>query len=397
MPFDVLRISESDYWLAALLEAMSRAIDADDVATVPILSGGTDLTMFADRLEAALEPLRNTDPSLRSPQRRLEELLSLPMWRHRYDLYSNWVTTRIIAALEDAGPILHSASGRIEFAFSGTHLATFDRLRPRVHVWCEYRTPLADPVGRRKGNIQPDITLRTDPITAGLTPLVVECKQYAAPDNESFAHALTDYARGHPDAAVVLVNYGPGREATVLDKVPAELRIRTACVPLLRPGSGAALSRFAEHVRRGVALPIREQPRSEKEPTPGGPAPGLDTIVLRWGYAPDDLDLHLIIGERWHVNWQSLGSLSIEPYARLIEDVQHPGSAEIVEIAKWLPQTYRVEVINFSGRPPLADARASLELTIDGHTHVFTCPPDIAGGPWKVCTIDGRTRTIETG
>jgi hypothetical protein len=397
MPIEVLRITESDYWLSFLLEATARAVPAGPTDLDRAVDGG--LQAIADRLDAALEPLRNADPSLRSPQRVLEELLSLPLWQHRYDLYSNWVATRIVEALEDAGPIIHSARQRLDFSFSGTHLATFDRLGPRAHLWCEFRAPLlGESAGTRKANIQPDITLRQDPLTARLNPLVVECKQYAKPAYKSFAAALTDYAQGHSGATVILVNYGPGEQATVLDKVPPELRPRTAFVPMLRPGSSVALSRFTALVRGAVDLPTPPQPAAT-DPELTGSLGEPDVITLRWEQSPDDLDLHLLIGDSadWDIGYQFKGTLDGEPYARLLEDVRRPGGAEVIQVSRWLPFTYYVEVVNFSGQPALAAAQPTVEVGIGGETRVFHCPSDAPADRWLVCAIDGVTRTIITG
>ncbi|QIZ38027.1 hypothetical protein [Saccharopolyspora sp. ASAGF58] len=377
-PGNDLRVVISDYWFSSLLQAMARAMDANV---------GPEL---ADVLEEALAPLRNADPGRRSAQRRLEELLSLPLWKHRYDLYSNWVTTRLVAALEDAGPVIHSARGRIEFLFSGTHLATFDKLRPRAHLWCEYRTPLADPVGKRKGNIQPDIALRQDPITADLVPLVVECKQYAKSDSRSFAAALTDYAHGHPAARVVLVNYGPGREKTIVDKVAGDVQDRTAFIPFFRPGSPAALDLFCREVRTAVGLPTLRDDLAETE------RDGAGTVTLTWSSAPSDLDLHLLIGNppRWTVDYRDFGSLDAEPFAQLEGDIRSPGGGEVVRIGKWLATEYLVEVVNYSREGVLANAVPTVEVTVDGRLHRFTCPQDVPLDRWRVCRIDGRTGEV---
>src|SRR5207248_407579 len=111
-----------------------------------------------NELDQALDVLRNKDPKRTIPHRRLEEFLSLPMWKYRHELYSNWVATRVIAVLSDQGPTVHSAHGAIRFRFSGTHLATFDQPRPRLHLWTELRSLLKEPVGKgRSAGIQPDI------------------------------------------------------------------------------------------------------------------------------------------------------------------------------------------------------------------------------------------------
>lgn len=242
-----LLMVESDFWLTALVEA----------AAVELANPHQPTDHLAHVLDTLLEPLRNHDPSLRVPQERLEELLSLPLWKHRYDLYANWVTTQVVAALDDQAPRLHAAAGAISFSFRGTHLATFDAPMPRIHLWTEYRSDFKDRAfsgGGLTTRIQPDIVLCRDPITAKLIPLVVECKQYRKADNQAFATALKRYARGHRDATVVVVNYAGGREPTILSRVPPEVRDRTAFIPYLRPNSPAALARFRRIVRASIGL-----------------------------------------------------------------------------------------------------------------------------------------------
>lgn len=92
------------------------------------------------------------------------------------------------------------------------------------------------------------------PLTANLVPLVVECKQYAKPKNKSFADTLTDYAHGHPAARVVLVNYGPGQETTITNRVADDVRNRTTFIPEVHPGNPHALRRFRQEIRSAVGL-----------------------------------------------------------------------------------------------------------------------------------------------
>lgn len=73
LPVRALDAAISGYWFSDVLSAMTYALSTDDLNPE-----------LADVLDEALEPLRNTNPHRRSPQRRLEELLSLPMWKHRY-------------------------------------------------------------------------------------------------------------------------------------------------------------------------------------------------------------------------------------------------------------------------------------------------------------------------
>jgi len=156
------------------------------------------------------------------------ELLNLPIWNRRHELYQTWVLTQIDKALEDYQRTIHHVNGALILRFSGTHIGTIETERGRIHIWSELRSPLANPLGRgRKGHIQPDYSLTFEPITApSQTVVAIECKQYRKANPKNFADALIDYARGRPNAKVLLVNYSEIPEK-ILDRVDDELKART--------------------------------------------------------------------------------------------------------------------------------------------------------------------------
>jgi hypothetical protein len=372
-----LRQVQSDFWLPTLIVALTRA------ANPPIAS-----EEIADNLDAALAPLRNTDPERSESRRRLAEFLQLPIWKHRYELYSNWVCTQIVMALKDCAPRVHADHGEIKFSFSGTHLATFDGFTPRLHIWTELRMPLTDPVGKGRENaIQPDITLLADPITARRSPLAVECKQYRRPSNKKFADAITDYGRGHADAQIVLVDYGPARSDTVLKYVASEVRPRATVIGDLHPSAPDQIAAFQAAVRTAVGLRDGTAPRSTAA------YPGC--ITLRWGAEPTDLDLHVQLDFTSHdptqVYYQQKGALDEHPFCALDVDCTDGHGPETVTIARWLPATYTIVVRHYSGDGSLATSDASVTLDIDGEATQFLCPSDLKGKEWTVCVIDGKT------
>ncbi|HTZ45297.1 MAG TPA: hypothetical protein VMB79_15665 [Jatrophihabitans sp.] len=394
MPYLQLAVLASDYWLA---EAMLRAYAT---AGRP----GFDPAATAAALRAALAPMRTE----RSAADRLLELLSLPLWKHRYDLYSNWVASRVLAALADQEPIVHCADGTLVFAFSGTHLATLAGLRPRTHLWLELKSPAGEflrGAGRSK-NVQPDIALRQDPLTAGRNPLIVECKQYARANHAAFADALTDYASAHPGAQVVLVNYGPGNPASVRGRVEASLVARTSFLPELRPDRPEALGRFAAQVRGALGLPALGLPAGgEGQPEPTDrtagavPPDGGASLTLTWGPLPLDLDLHLVIGtdDPTEVGYRERGTLTGFPFARLVNDDRNGNGHEVLEVARLLPTRYRVEVVNYSGEVPLGRSGARVVLELGGRSHVADCPPELTAERWCPFVLDGATGELTAG
>lgn len=375
-----LWITESDYWLPTLI--------ATGVASLRGVEDGPDQQVVT-QFENALQPLRNTDPTRTEPRRRLEEFLSLPIWKYRHELYSNWVCTRVVDALDDQEPFIHAARGTIQFLFSGTHLATFDRQRPRLHLWTEFRTPLEDPVGDgRSSAIQPDIALRADPLTAGLVPLVIECKQYKKSGSRKFADALTDYARGHPDATVILVNYGPANASAVHRYVAPDVQTRTAVVGELRPGALTALEEFRWRVRSALRL---------ESPPVAASLPTSVRLRLTWGPTPRDLDLHLGIDaatQRWEVSYRDRGRLDEAPFAQLQNDDTKGNGDEVLLIHRWLHGRYTVEVNNYSGEVPLSKSNAVVSLGLHNGTYEFRCPVDVGTRTWTVCWVDGATGEV---
>jgi hypothetical protein len=310
------------------------------------------------------------------------------------ELYSNWVCTQVIAALEDRAPRVHADHGEFRFAFSGTHLASFDGFDPRLHLWTEFRASLDKPVGKgRKKAIQHDITLLADPITAGRSPLAVECKQYLKAGNKNFADAITDYAHGHLDARIVLVNYGPARSAAVLDRVDPEVLARAVVIGWLRPDRPEQVRAFREEVRSALGA---GQP----------PAVGRVTELpvrhtLRWGALPSDLDLHVRIfptdGQCVEVDYDNHGALDEHPFCELDTYITTGHGPEVTTTARWLSATYTVVVRRFSNDGPLAGSGATVTLEHPDGSLEFRCPDEIDGDEWTVCTIDGRTGSVVEG
>lgn len=210
----------------------------------------------ADLLEQRLSLLRNTANQNTTSIRVLQEFLALPLWKHRYELFSSWVSAIVVEALADQGPRVHADGGVLSFRFSGTHLATFDLTEPPLELVTELRTALANPVGgSRKKAIQPDISLVFDHVRdAANGPVTIECKQYVRPASLEFAHALTDYARGRKLSTTVLVDQGPLNETTVLGHVADDVRSRCAAIGDLTPHNVDARTRLTGVVRSSVRL-----------------------------------------------------------------------------------------------------------------------------------------------
>lgn len=140
-----------------------------------------------------------------------EEFLTLPVWKHRYEVYSVWIFTQIVMKIPDSCIKFHISKEILAFPFSGACLATATLNEVSFDIWTELRTvAVVAPVGKgRKGAIQPDYS-----VVCGLPEnvldsiMVIECKQYKNASKRNFSQALIDYTNNRPTALVILADYG---------------------------------------------------------------------------------------------------------------------------------------------------------------------------------------------
>ena len=126
-----------------------------------------------------------------------QDLVNLPIWKKRHELYAVWVGSRISNALEDLTWEWHPDGDTLRFSFAGVELATISSERARHVFWTEKRTALEKSGLFGRKHIQPDYRIMTVPTHRhDATSLVVECKQYRKWSKKNFGEALDDYARG---------------------------------------------------------------------------------------------------------------------------------------------------------------------------------------------------------
>ena len=311
----------------------------------------------------------------------LQEILCLPVWRYRHELYAAWVGARLVNALEAVPTHVHHMEEEILFRFSGTHLATSTQQDgENLHLWAELRSPLENPIGKgRKKAIQPDYSIAQAPLTdPRASRLVVECKQYQQAKTKNFADALSDYANGRPNAHVLLVNYGP-IPSHVIDLVDPTVRHRALAIPKFRPGEWEALSNFEFHVRD--LLKLKEPGSKTLSDNPSDDAQGR--VRLEW-VANVDLDLHLWIkgpdGQVHHVSYSDKGNLDAAPWARLDKDHQGGPGAETIDLARFVPGTYLWAVHNYSDKPVVGTG-AKIRFS-GGAAHTRLDVPGVGSGNW---------------
>jgi hypothetical protein len=313
--------------------------------------------------------------------RSLLDILDLPLWKRRYELYAAWVLAELLASVRVEARLIPSEPGVLRFPFRPTRMAELLGCEHEVAFWSEVRTPLVDPQGKsRKGGVQPDYTVLVDVAEPDpeASVMEIECKQYRRAASQSFVAALADYARARPNALVILVNHGPLDRDRLVEAVPEVLRKRTDAIASFHPLNQPARDRFRELVDRQL--------------TPLCPRSVL-LCRLAWDRLPSDLDLHLFAfgaAALHHVSWENHGSLTDPPFAALAADLVQPGSFEELTVDRWLEGTrYALAVHAYTDDAPLASSRASVTIhQPDRPRKTLMCPERGAGRWWYVADIE---------
>jgi hypothetical protein len=237
---------ETDYYLRFRLHELYVAQTFDPAERVAI---GRALAALVARF-----PTRTLDIDISLPQ--FEELLRLPIWQQRNELYAVWIATEIANGLDEHVIRLHHDNGRLDFGFHETALATVLTADPAITVYCERRSPLspaAESTTRTEG-VQPDYGLwecGSNDVSACV--LAVECKHYKQSAGRRFTEVLSDYALSLPNAEVYLVNYGPIGD--VLEPLSSFLQTRCFTIRELTPDNLQACSHLHDAVRKAVGPP----------------------------------------------------------------------------------------------------------------------------------------------
>lgn len=378
-----------DFWPNSFAESVCRGVEA--------VNDHAD----AERPEAATRLARTIRMGFEHPprhertrvelERDFRDLVNLPIWKKRHELYAVWVASRIAEALRDLSWEWHPDGDTLRFPFAGAELATLRDGDGGRHVfWAEKRTQLKGGGIFGRKHIQPDYRIMTVPTHRDdATSLVIECKQYRKWNRKNFGAALDDYAKGCLRAPVILVNYGP-TDPSILELVDPSRRDRTFLVGDCKPGRDVALSRFRELVQ-GVC------------PDLSAPCITGAEIELRWGPTFRDLDLHLLIrpinaDPHQHIGYDSThGSLTESPWAEWPEDIMaSPPGVERITILRWLDAEYDVLVHDYSGTPgfPNGDVRVQVTLVPSSDEHLFVSRGG-TGRWWHVCRLHGAAGQIE--
>ena len=351
---DVFWTAEVDCWTCHFLEAIASTASmlhhmSNDLKKEEIAN------KIADNLEQYFASLEITKNVIKQSIDSLIEILNLPFWKKRYELYSAWVSTQIVEALQDRDIEFQITNNTLSFSFSGSHLATCNGLCPPLEIWAELRTNAKKLIGNgRKNAIQPDYTLAVAPVeNPDNTVIVVECKQYENPSMKNFREAVIDYAVGRPQAVVMLAGYGKIPQKMYEGIADEEVKVRIADFSFMRPGSPSA-KEFKEKLRESVLEYYRNKAKENINYLyPWNNPQEAVFVCLSWGAYPKDLDLHLRMMEDSkeiaHIFYDEKGKERETPYAYLNNDVTQGWGPEIVRISRWTKVDYIIEVHNFSG------------------------------------------------
>jgi len=275
---------ESDYWPAAITEWILKVNDV-------FVDGDQALLSQIHRQVDTVLPESEGVDQVTNLLSILEDIVDLPVWKHRYEVYAVWLGAQIHRTLTDDGWHFrfHLVNSRLEFAFRGVHLATLRRAEhePELYWWTELRTNHFDlPNTRRTSGIQPDYRILRSPLSApDRDVLVLEAKQHLQSSNKEFKEAVEDYAHACPRAGVLLVNYGPC-SANLMTMIAPEARTHSAAYGKVHPGNPQAVEALREDMVRVVKTVLAGCLASAfQQPC---------EITLTWGADTADLDLHLL-------------------------------------------------------------------------------------------------------
>lgn len=285
----------------------------------------------------------------------VREILNMPFWKHRYEMYSVWVFTCIADAFSDLGIRYNVTDGVLQFKFSGTKLATVDLPDMQFEICAEIQHPAKEPIGEgRINNIQPDYTILSKTKDKSDACLLIECKQYKKSNKKNFASAVNDYARAKPNAMVFLSNYG--RISRNFSKWFAlEIRRRSKDYSFMKPESESR-NDFINDVRNYIETVWADNQLTEADRLYlWEERPTQFKIELSWQRYPVDLDLEVAVKDASNekdiiINLYRSGDKNKYPYVQYEKDVQEGPGKETINVTKIISGCYNIYVQHYYHR-----------------------------------------------
>jgi len=370
--------SETDYWLRNILNQILTM--AEDYPTMNEKEQNHICNIVNDILKVIDKKSYQKEISVKS----LQEILKLPVWKHRYEVYSIWVFSQIIEALSTLNVRIISENGKLSFSFSGRELASINNSDCCMKLWSELRTEcIVPPVSKkRKNNIQPDYSIIKDlpKEDANSSILVVECKQYKKQSLKNFSEAIIDYANNRPKADIFLVNYGEMEKGSVLSAVEKKIskdiiQDRISIFSELRPDKQEK-DVFKKAVKYSIFKYICKNIK-------------FTDFKLEWNEVPKDLDLHLFFYPKGSNDVKKLSYNENQiTTAKISEDITSGFGPESIHITHWEEGVYYLSVHNYSKDAPLADCKGKLTCSSEVAQQEFICPEQGNGDWWNIIEID---------
>jgi hypothetical protein len=407
--FDVVREKFPDTNVPAHLAELHLATDATDFWDVNIIESIDYITqglrnreLDAQSLAADLRPLLSNIKRKQSWEEKsyneLLDILNLPTWRKRHELYSVWVGTVLLRTANQYADNMqfHPENGILSFAFGGSRLATYSWGGETLDIYAELRTDLTGTSTKRKKSIQPDFRVVRANSSASLndaTRLVLECKHYLRPSSRNFSQAANDYARSCHYSTVLIVNHGPADPVLLAAGLESELSQRVRFINDTQPGNSVET---LETTLTDTLFASRPPIKNEKNAVPERIALSKDrvaTIRLEWDETLQDIDLALLMhfadsGDQNRIDYGNRGSHNSAPYAQLLEDIRQGPGSETIEISKWQASAYRVVVKNYSKNGELRPGHLRCHVSTRFASISFECPElNPTADTWHVATI----------
>lgn len=332
-----------------IIEALGRAVRYPQTASIseaiePILKG------LPRRLELSTGDITS-----------LEKVLALPAWKKRYELYAVWIATRIAAAVEPDRVSVHpDENGELSFPFRAIRLATIAGADGPQSLWSERQTECDGLLGKTRTNhVQPDFGLWSGPEDDDRCELIVEVKHYKRPALGTFGAALVDYAKAHPHAQTVLVNYGKAANVAERERW-SHYQVLDRCHEIgnLSPENTEACEKFASLVREAAGPePLPDLLLLDVSASTRGGDGRLfaQSVVQSWLRDSDQAHLKWVVAAAaGHVVWELSRLEAIE---KLNEPIAGAGSDPLDIAQQLLESRRRIRVVtDFPGRDSFNDA-----------------------------------------
>lgn len=370
-----------------------------------VLSGELAASEALNKLAEALNQIEWRETWVEHTVQELLDVLRLPIWRRRHELYSVWVGTRMLAVVKGVVPDMnfHLVNGVLSFEFGGSHLASFYWNNKLFDIWTELRTELVGQSNKRKKGIQPDFrVLQVDNSKSQSiqTIFVLECKHYLKVNTSNFTHAATDYARSCPNAIVYVVNYGHTDEQALNELLPTDLRSRIQFIGSATPSLDARTQVLSNTIRDTLFPELLSSETTPAVFTQVENSP-FETILgsvcyakIVWDGCLDDMDLALRVldsdNQKMHsIDFHNKGSLDTSPYARLNGDERYGPGQERIDISRWSFSKYELIATNYSKSGLMTPNTLYCDIMIDNRLLRLPCPEGLEATcyEWRICEL----------